>query len=160
MQIADNTVVSIHYTLTGDDGAVIDSSSGRDPLAYLHGAHNIVEGLENALTGRAAGDKLDVKVKPEEGYGVHHAGLVQTLPRSAFQGVDELEPGMQFGAQGPRGPMTVFITKVEGDDVTVDGNHPLAGKNLNFAIEIVAVRAASAEELSHGHVHGAGGHHH
>jgi FKBP-type peptidyl-prolyl cis-trans isomerase SlyD len=160
MQIADRTVVSIHYTLTDDAGSVIDSSEGREPLAYLHGSGNIVPGLENALTGRAPGDKLDVTVAPEEGYGAHHAGLVQVLPRSAFHGVDELEPGMQFTAQGNRGPLTVHITSIAGDEVTVDGNHPLAGKKLNFAVEIVDVRAASDEELAHGHVHGPGGHHH
>jgi FKBP-type peptidyl-prolyl cis-trans isomerase SlyD len=160
MQIADRTVVSIHYTLTDDSGSVIDSSEGREPLAYLHGGGNIVPGLENALTGRAPGDKLDVTVAPEEGYGVHHAGLVQVLPRDAFHGVDTLEPGMQFTAQGNRGPLTVHIASIDGDEVTVDGNHPLAGKALHFAVEIVDVRAASDEELAHGHVHGPGGHHH
>ena len=160
MNVADNHVVSIHYTLTGDDGVVIDSSRGREPLAYLHGAGNIVPGLEKKLTGRAPGDKLDVVVAPEEGYGVRHEGLVQTLPRTAFHGVDTIEPGMQFTAQGNRGPLEVTVTKVDADNVTIDGNHPLAGQALNFAVEIVDVREASKEELSHGHVHGAGGHHH
>jgi FKBP-type peptidyl-prolyl cis-trans isomerase SlyD len=160
MNIADNHVVSIHYTLTGDDGTVIDSSRGREPLAYLHGAGNIVPGLEKQLTGRAPGDKLDVVVTPEEGYGVRHEGLVQTLPRDAFHGVDTIEPGMQFTAQGNRGPLEVTVTKVDGETVTIDGNHPLAGQALNFAVEIVDVREASKEELSHGHVHGPGGHHH
>lgn len=160
MNIADDTVVSIHYTLTDDAGQVIDTSSGREPLAYLHGAGNIVPGLEKALEGRAPGDKLDVVVKPEDGYGTRHEGLVQTLPRDVFRGVDTVEPGMQFTAQGPHGPMHVVVTNVAADEVTIDGNHPLAGQNLNFAVEVVDVRAASAEEREHGHVHGAGGHHH
>ena len=160
MNVADSTVVSIHYTLTDDAGQVIDSSSGRDPLAYLHGAGNIVPGLEKALEGKAPGDRLDVVVQPEEGYGVRHEGLVQTLPRAVFQGIDTVEPGMQFTAQGPNGPMHVVVTNVAGDEVTIDGNHPLAGQTLNFAVEVVEVRAASDEERSHGHVHGPDGHHH
>ena len=160
MNVANDCVVSIHYTLTGDDGAVIDSSRGREPLAYLHGAGNIVPGLEKKLTGRAPGDKLDVVVAPEEGYGVRHEGLVQTLPRAAFHGVDNIEPGMQFTAQGNRGPLEVTVTKVDGDEVTIDGNHPLAGKALKFHLKVTGVRAASAEEIQHRHVHGEHGHHH
>lgn len=160
MQIAENTAVSFHYTLTNDAGEVIDSSSGREPLAYLHGSGSIVPGLENAMEGHAAGDRFEVKVSPEEGYGQRHEGMVQSVPRSAFQGVDTIEVGMQFQARGPQGVMSVTVAKVSDDEVTVDGNHPLAGQNLNFAIEVVSVREASAEELSHGHVHGPGGHEH
>jgi FKBP-type peptidyl-prolyl cis-trans isomerase SlyD len=160
MQIADRTVASFNYTLTNDAGDVLDSSEGREPLAYLHGKGNIVPGLEKEMTGKKVGDKFNVKVKPEEGYGVHNPALVQEVPRDAFRGVDKLEPGMQFRAESDRGPMMVVITAVTGDKVTVDGNHPLAGENLNFAIEITEVREASVEEVLHGHVHGPGGHHH
>ena len=160
MQIADNSAVAFHYTLTSDSGEVIDSSDGREPLAYLHGSGTIVPGLENAMTGRSPGERFSVTVSPEEGYGLHHPEMVQKVPRSAFQGVEEVEVGMQFQARGPQGAMSVTIAAVDGDEVTVDANHPLAGQNLNFAIEIVSVRAATEEELAHGHVHGPGGHHH
>lgn len=160
MQIADNTAVAFHYTLTSDAGAVIDSSAGREPLVYLHGSGSIVPGLENAMEGRVAGDRFEVRVSPEEGYGLRHEGMVQAVPRSAFQGVDEIEVGMQFQARGPQGVMSVTVTQVSAEEVTVDGNHPLAGQNLNFAIEVVSVRAASEEEIAHGHIHGPGGHHH
>jgi len=160
MQIADRTVASFNYTLTNDAGEVLDSSSGREPLTYLHGGGNIVAGLEKAMTGKKVGDKFDVKVSPEEGYGVHNPALVQVVPRDAFRGVNDLQPGMQFRAESDNGPMSVVITAIEGDKVTVDGNHPLAGAALHFAIEITEVREASVEEVLHGHVHGAGGHHH
>lgn len=160
MQIAERCVASFHYTLTNADGEVIDSSDGRGPLTYLHGAGNIVPGLERAMTGRQPGDRFEIVVAPEDGYGERHPGLVQVVPRVAFQGVDQVEPGMQFHAQGPQGPMSVTVTRVEADEVTVDGNHPLAGVPLHFAIEVVEVRAASDEELAHGHVHGEGGHVH
>ena len=160
MQIAENTAVTFHYTLTSDAGEVIDSSSGREPLAYLHGAGTIVPGLESAMEGRAPGDRFEVKVSPEEGYGPRHEGMIQSVPRSAFQGVDRIEVGMQFQARGPQGSMSVTVTEVSDEQVTVDGNHPLAGQNLNFAIEVVSVREASAEEIAHGHIHGPGGHEH
>jgi len=160
MQIADNSVVSFHYTLTDDTGQVIDSSEGREPLTYMHGTGQIVPGLEKVMTGRVAGDQFKVDVVPEEGYGAHHPELVQELPREAFQGVQDIEPGMQFQGHGPQGVINVTVTKIDGDTVHIDGNHPLAGQNLHFDIEVTEVRAASAEELSHGHVHGPGGHHH
>jgi FKBP-type peptidyl-prolyl cis-trans isomerase SlyD len=160
MQIADRTVASFNYTLTNDAGEVLDASAGREPLTYLHGVGNIVVGLEKAMTGKKAGDKFEVAVTPEEGYGVHNPALVQVVPSEAFRGAGKLEPGMQFRAESDRGPMTVVITAIEDDKVTVDGNHPLAGATLHFAIEITEVREASVEEVLHGHVHGAGGHHH
>ncbi|MEY3372250.1 MAG: hypothetical protein RLZZ537_718 [Pseudomonadota bacterium] len=160
MQISENSVVSFHYTLTDKDGQVIDSSAGHAPLTYLHGVGQIVPGLENTLVGKQAGDKLDVEVVAAEGYGEHHDFMVQQVPREAFQGVDDIEPGMQFQAQTPQGGMTVTVTAVDETTVTVDGNHPLAGKNLFFAVEIVSVRDATDEEKAHGHVHGEGGHHH
>ncbi|MCE8032506.1 MAG: peptidylprolyl isomerase [Halomonas sp.] len=160
MQIAQNSVVAFHYTLTNDAGEVLDSSEGRQPLTYLHGAGNIIPGLEKQLEGREAGDKLNVTVAPEEGYGEVQPQLVQEVPRDAFQGVESVEPGMQFQAQTQGGPLMVTVTKVEGDTVTVDGNHPLAGQKLNFDVEIAEVREASQEEIEHGHVHGEGGHQH
>lgn len=157
MQIAQNAVVSFHYTLTNNEGEVLDSSEGREPLAYIHGAGNIVPGLEKELDGKTSGDQLKVAVSPEEGYGEVQEALVQEVPREAFQGVEEIEAGMQFQAQTQGGPLMVTVTKVEGDTVTVDGNHPLAGETLNFDVQITNVREASAEELEHGHVHGEGG---
>ncbi|HBX56690.1 FKBP-type peptidyl-prolyl cis-trans isomerase [Pseudomonas sp. UBA2684] len=161
MLIAANKAVSIDYTLTNDAGEVIDSSAGGAPLVYLHGAGNIIAGLEKALLGKQVGDALDVAVEPEDAYGEYSAELVATLNRSMFEGVDELEVGMQFHASGPDGSMQIVtIRELEGDDVIVDGNHPLAGQRLNFKVKIVAIRDASEEEVAHGHVHGEGGHHH
>ena len=160
MQIAVNCVAYIHYTLKDDGGAVLDSSSGGEPLAYLHGAGNIVPGLEKALEGKQAGEKFSVKVAPAEGYGVRDENMVQQVPRRAFQGVKDVKPGMRFNAQTSGGHAMVTVTKVAGDMVTIDGNHALAGQNLNFDIEVTKVREATSEELMHGHVHGAGGHHH
>lgn len=160
MQIAQNTVVAFHYTLTNEAGEVLDSSEGREPLTYLHGAGNIIPGLEKQLEGRTAGDKLQANVSPEEGYGEIQPQLIQEVSRESFQGVDSIEPGMQFQAQTDGGPLMVTITEVQGDMVTVDGNHPLAGQPLNFDVEIAEVREASQEEIEHGHVHGEGGHQH
>ncbi len=161
MLIAVNKAVSIDYTLTNDAGEVIDSSAGGAPLVYLHGAGNIIAGLENALEGKQAGDELSVAIEPEDGYGEYSVELVSTLGREMFEGVDQLEVGMQFHASGPDGSMQVVTVRdVDGDEVTVDGNHPLAGQRLNFQVKVVAVRDAAAEELAHGHIHGEGGHHH
>ncbi len=161
MVVAQDKVVSFHYTLTNDAGEVLDSSSGGDPLAYLHGQGNIVAGLEKALAGRQAGDKLQVRVEATDGYGVRDAALVKRVPRRSFGSVGDIKPGMQFQAQLERGQTRVVtVTAVKGDMVTIDGNHPLAGQDLNFDVEITEVRDATAEELAHGHVHGAGGHHH
>lgn len=160
MSIETNHVVSIHYTLKGDAGEVIDSSAGGEPLAYLHGHGNLVPGLERELTGKNAGDKLQVKISPADGYGEYDPQLVQRVPRRALRGVGNVRVGMRLHAQTDHGPKPVTVTQIIGDMVTLDGNHPLAGKNLNFDVEIAAVRAATEEELSHGHVHGVGGHHH
>ena len=160
MQIAKNAVVQIHYTLKNDAGEVLDSSEGADPLAYLQGYGNLIAGLEKALEGKKVGDSLTVSIPPEEGYGVRDENLMQDVPRSAFEGVPKVEVGMQFHADSNHGPRTVTVTKVADDTITVDGNHPLADQTLHFAVDIVEVRAATREELSHGHVHGPGGHHH
>ena len=158
MTIKDNSAVSFHYTLTDDDGQTLDSSSGKDPLAYLHGAGNIIPGLESALEGKAVGDAMVVAVTAAEGYGEVQQELIQEVPRDAFQGVDSIEVGMQFEAQtGQGGSVPVTVTAVTDEVVTVDGNHPLAGKNLNFDVTITEVREASEEELAHGHTHGADG---
>lgn len=161
MTIKENSAVSFHYTLTDDAGQKIDSSAGQDPLAYLHGAGNIIPGLEKALAGKVVGDQLNVSVTAEEGYGPVQKELIQEVPRSSFQGVESIEVGMQFEAQtGQGGAVPVTVTAVTEEIVTVDGNHPLAGKSLNFDVTIEEVRDASAEELEHGHVHGPGGHNH
>ncbi|MCQ4347626.1 peptidylprolyl isomerase [Pseudomonas stutzeri] len=161
MQIAANKAVSIDYTLTNESGEVIDSSVGSAPLVYLHGAGNIIVGLEKALEGKQAGDELEVSIEPEEAYGDYSVELVAVLDRSMFEGVDQLEVGMQFHASAPNGGMQIVtIRDIEGDDVTVDGNHPLAGQRLNFKVKVVNVRDAQPEEIAHGHIHGEGGHHH
>jgi FKBP-type peptidyl-prolyl cis-trans isomerase SlyD len=161
MNVGKDTVVTIDYTLTNPAGEVIDTSNGREPLAYIHGAHHIIPGLEMALFGKTAGDQLDVSVAPEEGYGPRNEELVQAVPRSSFSGVKDIQPGMQFRAQtGDGHERVVTVTAVSEEEVTVDANHPLAGMPLKFAVKIVGVREATADELSHGHVHGAGGHHH
>jgi|TARA_B110000046_G_scaffold178639_1_gene206731 FKBP-type peptidyl-prolyl cis-trans isomerase SlyD len=161
MTIKENSAVSFHYTLTDDDGQTLDSSAGKDPLAYLHGAGNIIPGLESALAGKKIGDAMVVAVTAAEGYGEIQQELIQEVPRDAFQGVDSIEVGMQFEAQtGQGGSVPVTVTAVTDDAVTVDGNHPLAGKNLNFDVAIEDVRDATEEELEHGHVHGSGGHEH
>ncbi|RMG31373.1 MAG: peptidylprolyl isomerase [Gammaproteobacteria bacterium] len=158
MQVAQNKVVSFHYTLTGPDGTQLDSSAGGAPLTYLHGASNIIPGLEKALEGKRPGDRLNVVVEPEEAYGLADEALIQEVPREAFQGVDHIEPGMRFQADSSHGPMLVVVTKVEGDTVTVDGNHPLAGMRLTFDVEITDVRDATPEEIAHGHAHEPGEH--
>ncbi|HET7650120.1 MAG TPA: peptidylprolyl isomerase [Gammaproteobacteria bacterium] len=160
MQIAKNTVVSIDYTLTDDSGEVLDSSKGQEPLAYLHGSGNIIPGLEEALEGKQAGEQVKVAVPPEKGYGLRNESMTQQVPRNMFDTQQEIKPGMRFHAESEHGTHTVTVTAVDNEHVTVDGNHPLAGKVLNFDVSIIEVRAATDEELSHGHVHGPHGHHH
>lgn len=161
LAIAHETVVEIAYTLRTDEGEVLDASEPGSPLSYLHGAQNIVPGLERALTGRAVGEKLDVRVVPSEGYGERDPDATRKIPRSAFPPGMPLEPKQQLVMADERGRrFPVWIAEVAADAVTIDLNHPLAGAHLNFAIEIVSVRPATEEELSHGHPHGPGGHHH
>ncbi len=160
MNISENCVASIHYTLTNGEGKVIDTSEGQEPLAYLHGAGNIIPGLERALLGKAVGDKFNVSIPAAEAYGVRDDSMVQELPSNMFSGIDKIEVGMEFHAETEHGLQVVTVTKVDGDNVTIDGNHPLAGVDLTFDVEVAEIRAASAEELEHGHAHGAGGHHH
>ncbi|MFT5153501.1 MAG: FKBP-type peptidyl-prolyl cis-trans isomerase SlyD [Planctomycetota bacterium] len=160
MQIDKNTVALIEYKLTDDQGEVIDSSDGGDPLAYLHGAGNLIPGLEAELQGKGGGDAFKVRIAPEDGYGERKEEMVQEVPRTQFPDDVEIEAGMQFQAPGPDGAAVVTVVGVEGDKVKLDANHPLAGIALNFDVKIVEVRTASAEELEHGHVHGPGGHQH
>ena len=160
MPISKDSVVTIHYTLKDDDGTVIDSSRDGDPLTYLHGHGNLVPGLESQLEGRDAGDTLTATVNPEQGYGGYDKALVQQIPRRALQGIGNLRVGMQLRSNTPQGPRDFRVTRMVGDMVTVDGNHPLAGQNLNFDVDVVEIRAATEEELAHGHVHGPGAHHH
>jgi FKBP-type peptidyl-prolyl cis-trans isomerase SlyD len=160
MKIAKNTVVTIDYTLTDDDGDVVDTSSGREPLAYLHGTGSIVPGLEAALEGRTSGDAVTVTVSPAEGYGDRDPDLVHVAMRQQFGDVSDIEVGMQFRAGSEDDAMVVTVVAIDGDRVTLDGNHPLAGVTLNFDIRVVGVRAATPSEIEHGHPHGSGGHHH
>ena len=160
MQITQDSVVLIHYTLTDDSGKTIDSSAGGEPLAYLHGNGNLIPGLEKALEGKQSGDQVNVKIAPADGYGEYDKQLVQRVPKRALKGIGNVYVGMQLQAQSEHGARAVTVTQVAGDMVTIDGNHPLAGQNLNFDVKIEEVRTASEEELAHGHVHGPGGHHH
>jgi FKBP-type peptidyl-prolyl cis-trans isomerase SlyD len=159
MQIAKHTVVSIHYTLRNDEGTVLDSSTGKDPLHYIQGIGNLIAGMEEGLEGKQKGDKLEIKVSPEKGYGERNDDLIQKVPRSSF-GDQDVRPGMQFQAQSSQGAQVVTVTEVGLENITVDGNHPLAGVPLNFSVEVMEVRSATKDELDHGHVHGPGGHHH
>jgi len=154
MNIQNNSAVSFHYKLTDDDGINIDSSEGKEPLDYLHGAGNIIPGLEKALEGKTIGDSLTVAVTAAEGYGEVQKELIQEVPKEAFQGIDTIEVGMQFEAQtGQGGTVPVTVVAVTDELVTVDGNHPLAGKNLNFDVTIEDVREATEEQLARGHLH-------
>ena len=160
MQIAKHKVVLLEYTLTNETGEVMDTSEGGEPLAYIQGIGNLISGLEEELEGKSAGDELNVTVPPEKGYGVRDDTLVQVADRSVFQGVDELQVGMQFQAQSDDGTHMIWIVEINNDEVTIDGNHPLAGATLTFDLKVVEIRDATDEELDHGHVHGPGGHHH
>lgn len=159
MQVNTNSVVSIHYTLTNNEGTVLDSSSGKEPLSYIHGLGHLIQGMEEGIQGKTAGEKFNIKVSPEKGYGERREEMVQEVPKTAF-GDQAVAVGMQFEAGSDEQRFLVTVTNVGDQTVTVDGNHPLAGVELNFEVEVVSVREATAEELDHGHVHGPGGHHH
>jgi FKBP-type peptidyl-prolyl cis-trans isomerase SlyD len=160
VQVAKDAVVAFHYTLTDETGATIDSSREAEPLAILHGHGALIAGVEAALVGRAVGERFQVTVSPEEGYGVRDESRTQRVPKKYFQDGDRLKAGMVTVLRTQQGAHQVTVVKVGATVIDIDGNHPLAGKTLNFDIEITDVREASAEELAHGHVHGAGGHHH
>jgi FKBP-type peptidyl-prolyl cis-trans isomerase SlyD len=148
--IENNVVVSMHYTFTDDDGKVLGSSEGHEPLVYLHGAGNIVPGLEKALAGKKVGDSLQVKVGPTEAYGEVKQGLIRPVDISAFQDFKEpVEVGMKFNTEGPDGSsQLIMVKKVDGDEVVVDGNHPLAGKALSFDVQVVSLREGTEEEIT------------
>ncbi|MDQ6981971.1 MAG: peptidylprolyl isomerase [Mariprofundus sp.] len=154
MQIAKDKVVSIHYTLKNDAGSMIDSSESAEPLIYLHGAQNIIPGLERALEGKVADDALEVSIEAVDAYGEYNKELTQVVPGNMFEGVDTLETGMEFQAETEQGVQVIRIVSVDGDDITIDGNHPLAGERLHFDVNVAEVRDATEDELSHGHVHG------
>lgn len=159
--VGPGMVVVIHYTLRDPQGEVIDSSMQSHPLEYLHGAQNIVIGLEKALAGAKVGERKRVKVAPEEGYGIARPDAIHPFPREAFPGEMELQPGMQFSAEAENGQvMTVWVDSVEGEQVMINFNHPLAGMELDFDVQIEDVRPATEEEIAHGHPHGPHGHHH
>lgn len=153
MVIAERMVVHIHYTLKNDAGELLDKSPADEPLGYLHGAGNIIPGLEAALEGMKAGDEVQVEVPPEAGYGARDEGLVQDVPRGAFEGIDEIEPGMQFQAESDQGMRIITVTGVDQDVITVDGNHPLAGETLTFDVEVARVRDATEQEIETGLAH-------
>lgn len=160
MQIAKDRVITLSYTLKDNDDNILDQSDDGS-FCYLHGASNIIPGLENALTGKIAGDELSVSIPPEEAYGMRDAAREQEVPRNMFPPEQEIEVGMQFHAESPDGQaVMVIISKVEEETIFVDGNHPLAGVQLNFDVKIMEIRDASEEEIEHGHVHGPHGHDH
>lgn len=160
MTITDKKVVHIHYTLKNDAGDTLDSSEGRDPLAYIHGLKNIIVGLEKALTGKSKGDKVSAKIPPEEGYGVKRDDLVQKAKLEQFEDPSQVKVGAAFQMQTPDGVVLATVVEVGTEEITLDLNHPLADQTLHFEVDIVDIRDASKEELEHGHVHGPGGHQH
>lgn len=156
--VSKDKVVSMNYTLTDNDGNVLDESKG-EPLKYLQGHRNIIPGLERELEGLKVGDRKQVSVVPSDGYGEHDPNLIFPMPLSQFNG-QQPQTGMMVQLMSEEGVMMATIVKVESEQVMLDANHPLAGQHLNFDVEIVDVRNASSEELTHGHPHGPGGHHH
>jgi len=157
MLISDKKVASFHYTLSNEQGEQLESSRERQPMSYLHGAGNIIPGLEKALTGKAAGDQFQVTIPPAEAYGERRPGGIQRIPAKHFREPRQLKPGRTVSIQTRRGPMQATVVKVGRFNIDVDTNHPLAGQTLTFDVEVTAVRDATAEEISHGHVHGPGG---
>jgi FKBP-type peptidyl-prolyl cis-trans isomerase SlyD len=160
MKIEDDKVVGIHYTLTDNDGNTIDSSQGRDPLYYLHGYGHLVPGLEDELEGKALKEQFNVKVLPEDGYGEYNKELVYEIARDKFPDPKNVEVGMTFTSKTKEGDINLNVIGVEDEKVKLDANHPLAGKELNFEVEITDIRDATKEEIEHEHVHGPEGHNH
>lgn len=149
MIIQDKCIATFHYKLTDDEGVLVSASPDDNPLVYMHGSGAIIPGLEKELTGKSEGNVFSVKVSPEEGYGEKHQELITVLKKEVFTGIDDIAPGMQFQAQDNNGNVQVVtVQAVDGDNVTVDRNHPLAGMNLNFEVTVVGVREATEEELA------------
>lgn len=159
MAIEKNKVVTIEYTLTDETGELIESSEGQEPLTYVHGVGSIIPGLESSLEGKSPGESIKVSVPPEEAYGQWDEGKVLDVPKTQFSGIGDVTAGMQFSVHSSAGEQIVTVTKVEAETITVDANHPLAGRTLTFDVKIVGIRDATPEELDHGHVHGPEGHH-
>jgi FKBP-type peptidyl-prolyl cis-trans isomerase SlyD len=157
MIVADKKVVSFHYTLTNAQGAELESTRDRQPMSYLHGARNIIPGLEQALVGKVAGDRFQVTIDPAAAYGELRPGNIQRIPAKHFRDPKRLQPGQLVSIRTRRGPVQASVVKVGRFNVDVDANHPLAGQTLTFDVEVSAIRDATGEEISHGHVHGAGG---
>jgi len=157
MNIADKKVVSFHYTVSNAAGEQVESSRERDPMSYLHGSGNIIPGLEKAMDGKTAGEQFKVTIEPADAYGERNESGVQRVPAKHFKGAGRLEPGQVVTLQTRNGPMQATVVKVGRFNVDIDRNHPLAGQSLTFDVEITDVRDATEEEISHGHVHGAGG---
>jgi FKBP-type peptidyl-prolyl cis-trans isomerase SlyD len=160
VQIINQSVATIEYTLTDDAGVTIDSSKERGPLVYLHGTGGLLPALEAELEGKVAGDEVKARLEPAQGYGERSDEAVMSIPRTELPAELEIEVGMQFKTESANGPQVVTVAGIEGDQVKLDGNHPLAGVALNFDVKVLEIRPATDEEVTHGHVHGAGGHHH
>jgi len=160
VKIENNRVVQIHYTLKDDQGEVLDSSIGNDPLPYIHGVGALIPGLEKQLLGKEAGEKFTAIIVPAEGYGEYDEDQVFQVSAGEFEGDDDLELGMQVQLDTENGPAIATVTEIDGDEVTLDLNHPLAGVILHFDVEVMEVREATKQELDHGHVHSGGAHHH
>jgi FKBP-type peptidyl-prolyl cis-trans isomerase SlyD len=159
MTIQKNSVVTINYTLKDETGGFIESSEGQEPLTYLHGQGNVIPGLEASLEKKSAGESIKISIPPEDAYGVWEESKMLNIPKGQFSGVDDIKAGMQFSVHSNVGEQIVTVTKVEGETVTVDANHPLAGKTLKFDVTVLGIRDATKDELKHGHAHGAGGAH-
>lgn len=157
MKISSNKVVVMHYAVSDSEGTLIDSSYDHQPLAVIHGTGYLIPGLEDALLDHQVGDKFEVSVNAEQAYGERNDNFVQNVPKAMFEGIEDLDVGTQLRATTDDGEQTVIVIDISDDEITVDGNHPLAGIDLNFDVEILEVRDATEEELSHGHVHGEGG---
>ena len=154
LPIDDNRVVTIHYSVIDNVDTVVDSSEGLDPLVYLHGSGGLILGLERELAGKSSGVSMQVKIRPADAHGVIHSQLIDTVPRAAFQSLGTIEPGMAFKARRPDGqPHRIVVKEVNGDEFTIDANHPLVGAELNFQVLVVDVREAREEEITHGHAH-------
>ncbi len=160
MNIQKNCVVSIDYTLTDNEGSVIDTSLEREPLMYLHGSGGLLPGMEKALEGRMEGEKIKTTLLPEEAYGQRDEALLHRVPATDLAHIEDLKEGSQIQAQSETGNQIFTVILIKDGEITLDGNHPLAGITLNFEIDVKSVRAASPEELEHGHAHGVGGHNH
>ena len=157
--VGEKKVVSIEYVLRNAAGEELDRSQPDHPLLFLCGSHNIVPGLEKQLLGKVVGDEVDAVVPPEEGYGPKMKVKDLRFPRSSFPADAKLEKGVQFMTRTEKGPMPLWVKKVQGPTVICTPLHPLAGVELHFHVKILELRDATEEELQHGHAHGPGGHH-